>query len=146
MTIAHINRTRHQSRRRRSTNNNSNAKSLTQSDTRIHPIPTAAAILRRRGRVDRKDIASLEDIRITTRSKNLLILASPFRMIDAVDPVLHFHDDAAEFLDRAGEIRVIVDTLGPLERDRAVLSVARVYLEGFLVRVDVDLDTRPCRL
>lgn len=76
----------------------------------------------------------------------MLIPPSPLRLIDGVDPVLDLEHDAAVLGDSPGEIGVVVKTLRLLERERAVLPVARVHLKRLLVRVDVELDSRPRRL
>ena len=52
--------------------------------------------------VDRKDILGLENIRLIARTKDLLLLALPLGVVDAVDPVLDLQDDAAVLLNDAG--------------------------------------------
>ena len=85
------------------------ARSLNQ----IFPIETA---ILRRSAVDREDVASLEHVGVTTRPKDLLVLASPLRMIDAIYPVFDFHYDTTVSGDRAREVRIVVEALGLLER------------------------------
>ena len=115
------------------------ARSLNQ----IFPIETA---ILRRSAVDREDVASLEHVGVTTRPKDLLVLPSPLRMIDTIYPVFDFHYDTTVSGDCAREVRIVVEALGLLERQRTVLAIARVDLERLLVRVDIDLDARPCGL
>lgn len=73
------------------------------------------------------------------------MLTPPFRVIDAVDPVLHLHHQASVLRNRPREALVAVQALRLLERQGAVLRVAAVHLEGRLVRVDVQVDARPGR-
>lgn len=106
-------------------------------------IAAAIAALRRSGGVDGEDVAGLEDVGVAAGAEDLLVLAPPLGMVDGVDPVLDLHHQAAVFRDRAREVRVVVQALRLLERQRAVLPVARVHLERLLVRVHLDLDARP---
>lgn len=96
--------------------------------------------------VDAEAVACLENVRVTAGLVDLLAITSPSGLVDGVDPVLHLQDDAAILGDGTGEVRVVEETLGGLESHTAVLAIARVHLEGFLVRVDVELNTRPSGL
>lgn len=112
----------------------------------ITTIPTAIACLRRRGIVDAEDVAGLEDVRVAAGAEDLLALALPLGVVDGVDPVLDLHDQAAVLRNRAREVFVVEEPLRRLQRHGAVLPVARVHLECFLVRVHVNLDAGPFRL
>jgi hypothetical protein len=107
------------------------------------PRATAIAALRRRSGVDGEDVARLQDVGVAAGPEDLLVLASPFRVVDGVDPIFHLHHETAVFGDRAREVGVVVETLRLLERQRAVLAVAGVHLERVLVGVDLDLDAGP---
>lgn len=50
----------------------------------------------------REHISRLQNIGLIARAENLLVLPLPFRVIDSIDPVLHFQDDAAVLLHDAG--------------------------------------------
>lgn len=111
---------------------------------RTTTLPIATAILRRcRSGVDGKHVTSLQDVGVVAGSEDLLVQASPLGLVDAADPVLHLQHDAAVRGDGAGEVRVIVEALRLLERQRAVLVLARKHLEGLLVGVDLELDAGP---
>lgn len=111
--------------------------------TIVAPAPVS---LGGRGVVDAEDVAGLEDVRVAAGAEDLLALALPLGVVDGVDPVLDLHDEAPVLRDRAREVLVVEQALRRLERHRAVLPVARVHLEGLLVRVHVHLDARPLRL
>ena len=93
--------------------------------------------------VDAKPVSSLQHIRIITRSIDLLISAHPFGVIDAVNVVLNLHDNAAILGDGARKVLIVLEALGRLEGQAAVLAVAAVDLERGLVAVDVDGDAGP---
>lgn len=95
------------------------------------------------GPLNTEAIPSLENVRVIPRSKDLLLLPHPLRVVDAVNVILRLKNDAAVLGDRAREVLVVVDTLGGLERHGAVLEAAAVHLEGVLVGVDVDFDAGP---
>lgn len=90
-------------------------------------------------------VSRLQHIRITAGAEDLLRLAVPLRVVDAVDVVLHLEHHAPVLGDGAGEVGVVGQPLRLLEGEGAVLPVAAVHLEGVLVRVDVELDARPRR-
>jgi hypothetical protein len=50
----------------------------------------------------REDIRCLQRVGRVIRTKDLLLLALPFRLVDGVDPVLNLHDDASVLLHDAG--------------------------------------------
>lgn len=88
----------------------------------------------------------LDDVSVVARAVDVLVHAAPLGMVDGVDPVLDLHDDAAVLGDGARELRVVLETLRPLERRLAVLEVAGVELEGVGIGVEVDLDAGPRRV
>jgi len=65
-------------------------------------------------------------------------------MVDAIDPVLDLEYNASVLGDGPGEVLLVAkDSLGALQRERTVLAVARVQLDGVLVRVDVEPNAGP---
>ena len=108
-----------------------------------HYIPSLV-----RSRRNREYIAGLQHIRLISRAKDLPLLALPLRLVDAINPVLNFEDEATVLLDDA---RAAIQTLGRLDGQgtyfavlasrsrkvwdllRTVLPTAGVDLEGVLV-------------
>jgi hypothetical protein len=104
----------------------------------------------------RKDVLGLERVSWAGRTKDLLLLAPPFGVVDGVDPVLNLHDDAAVLLDEA---TAALSTLGRLDREstcsfissymkglcvlHTILAGTAVHLVCGLVGVDVELDAGP---
>jgi hypothetical protein len=74
----------------------------------------------------RKDVLSLERVSWARRTKDLLLLAPPFGVVDGVDPVLNLHDDAAVLLDEA---TAAFSTLGRLDRE-STCSFISSYMKG----------------
>ena len=70
--------------------------------------------------------------------KDLKPILAPLRVIHGVQPALMLHHDTPVFL----HILPVPALLRALDRDRARLRVARVYLQALLVREDVHLDAR----
>ena len=95
--------------------------------------------------VQREIVRRLEHVRPVAGAEDLAAGAAPGRVVDAVDPVLDLHDDAAVLLRDAGAGGVVEEALGFLEGEGAVEAIAAVDLEGFLLGVDVELDTREGR-
>lgn len=62
---------------------------------------------------------TFQDIRLVARAKYLLFVPSPFRLIDAVDPVLHFHDNAAIRLHDSRVVGAVEEALCLFEGHRA---------------------------
>lgn len=79
------------------------------------------------------------------RANNLVGVATPLRLVDAIDPVLGFDDDAAVLLHILGAGAAILLLVALLLRllglDRAVLAVASVDLQRSLVGDDVKADS-----
>lgn len=48
----------------------------------------------------REDIGSLKSVRSAIGTKDLVLLALPLGLVDGIDPVLDFHDDAAVLGDK----------------------------------------------
>ena len=90
-------------------------------------------------------MANLQHIRIATGLNDLLAEAPPLWVVDAVNPVLHLEHDTAILGHGPGKCAVVLQALRRLDRERAVLAVARVHLEGLLFRVDVEPDAGPVR-
>jgi hypothetical protein len=93
--------------------------------------------------IDAEAVAGLEDVGTISRAEDLLLLAAPGGVVDAVNVVLDLEDNAAVLGDDAGEVLVVLDALGLLEGEGAVLLGAAVDLEGVLVGEDVDADAGP---
>lgn len=93
--------------------------------------------------VDAEAVAGLQHVRVTTRCEDLLIVTAPLGLVDGINVVLDLHDDAAVLSDSSREVGVVEETLVLLDSKSAILAIARVDLEGILVRVDVELDARP---
>lgn len=88
-------------------------------------------------------VLGLKNIRVATRFIELLLKSLPLRVVDAVNVVLNLNDHASILGDNSGEVLVILETLGLLERHGALLLSAAVELESILISVDVELDARP---
>jgi hypothetical protein len=88
-------------------------------------------------------VLGLKNIRVATWLIELLLKSLPLRVVDAVNVVLNFNDHASVLGDDSGEVLVVLETLGLLERHGTLLLSAAVELEGILISVDVELDTRP---
>lgn len=75
---------------------------------------------------------------VFTLSKDLLILSSPFRLIDTINPVLCLDDHG-----RKGIVRLVqrtITTMNSFTWDTKCLC-STVHLPSFLVRLDGHLDT-----
>jgi hypothetical protein len=93
--------------------------------------------------LDAKLVRSLQHIRVIARPVDLLISAHPLGVVDAVNIVLNLHDNAAILGNGARKVLIVLEALGRLEGEAAVLAVAGVDLERRLVGVDVDGDAGP---
>jgi hypothetical protein len=60
--------------------------------------PLCEASLRYLYLIYRENVLRLKDVWVVSRAEDLLLLALPFGVVDGVDPVLDFHDEAAVFL------------------------------------------------
>jgi hypothetical protein len=67
---------------------------------------------------------------------------APFRMVDTINPILDLEHDAAVLRHSP---RATLPALARLERECPVLEIARVHLEGLLVRVNVETNAGPRR-
>jgi hypothetical protein len=65
------------------------------------------------------------------------------RLVDTINPVLHFHNQTRVLVDDTRASILAVETLGLLEGEGAVHGVAAVHLVGVLVGEDIDADTTP---
>lgn len=75
---------------------------------------------------------------IGVRTKHLSIKSAPLRVVDAIDPILHFEDQAAVLLN---DTLAAWNTLCLLQWHGSVLLHTAVDLEGVLVGEDLQLDT-----
>lgn len=92
-----------------------------------------------------KSILGLQHVWITTRLIDLLLATHPLRVIDTINVILDFEHNTPVLRDGTRELVLVVAryTLSLLECHGAVLSVARVHLEGVLVGENIELDTGP---
>lgn len=66
-----------------------------------------------------KGIISFQDVWFISRPKDLLLLPSPLRLIDPINPVFNLHDYAAVFLYDTRFAGVVEETLRLLESEGA---------------------------
>jgi hypothetical protein len=92
-----------------------------------------------------ESISSLENVRITTRLKELLLITHPLRVVDTINVVLHLKNNTSILGDGSREVLVILKPLSALQREVTLLLGAAIELEGILVGINVDLDTGPGR-
>lgn len=68
--------------------------------------------------VQREAVDGAESVRRISRTKDLLRVTSPFRVVDTVDPILDFHDETVVLADGAWATAV-EETLGVLDGEGA---------------------------
>lgn len=56
-------------------------------------------------------VRRLQDVRVAARSKDLLSVALPFGLVDTIDPIFDFQDDAAILVDYTRAAGVVEEAL-----------------------------------
>jgi hypothetical protein len=105
--------------------------------SRTRPIKTHSCA------IQTKLITCLQHVRISTGLINLLLTTTPLWLIDSINPILDLHNDTSILLYCSRPVCNIEESLSGFQRHRTVLSPTGIYLEGFLVCEDVDLDPGP---
>ena len=76
--------------------------------------------------------------RLSRRGVDLILILTPLRIIDAIDPLLGLNHQTSELRHIRGTIPML---LAHLDGDGAIEVVTRVELQTLLVGIDVQLDT-----